>query len=103
MNKGRVGEERRGKETDGCPLTHSYTPTERSSSFGLLLLLRPPPLQNLHSLKQVKAFYLIYLADPKRSVTTTTCKATIHSTSKEVGIALVVMGKQRALQWVLNP
>jgi hypothetical protein len=21
MNKGRVGEERRGKETDGCPLT----------------------------------------------------------------------------------
>jgi hypothetical protein len=23
MNRGRVGEERGGKETDGCPLTHS--------------------------------------------------------------------------------
>jgi hypothetical protein len=23
MNRGRVGEERRGKETDGCPLTSS--------------------------------------------------------------------------------
>jgi hypothetical protein len=23
MNKGRVGEERKGKETDGCPLTVS--------------------------------------------------------------------------------
>jgi hypothetical protein len=26
MNKGRVGEERRGKETDGCPLTIISTP-----------------------------------------------------------------------------
>jgi hypothetical protein len=24
MNRGRVGEERGGKETDGCPLTFTY-------------------------------------------------------------------------------
>jgi hypothetical protein len=47
MSRGRVGEERGGKETDGCPLTRTCT------------------------FKQVKAFNLIYLADPKISVTTT--------------------------------
>jgi hypothetical protein len=31
MNKGRVGEERRGKETDRCPLT--LIPAARSSSL----------------------------------------------------------------------
>jgi hypothetical protein len=36
--RGIVGKERIGKETDGCPLTHFHPPTERSSSFGLLLL-----------------------------------------------------------------
>jgi hypothetical protein len=30
-------------------------------------------------------------------------KATIHGTSEEVGMALVVMGKQIAQQWVPNP
>jgi hypothetical protein len=36
----------------------------------LLSLLHPLHIQNLHS-KRVKAFYITYLADPKRSVTTT--------------------------------
>jgi hypothetical protein len=31
------------------------------------------------------------------------CKATIHSTSKEIGMALVVMGKQITQQQVPNP
>jgi hypothetical protein len=31
------------------------------------------------------------------------CKATIHDTSEEVGMALVVMGKQIAQQHMLNP
>jgi hypothetical protein len=47
------------------------TPKIRKVIFiWLLSLLHPPHIQNLHS-KRVKAFKLIYLADPKRSVTTT--------------------------------
>jgi hypothetical protein len=33
----------------------------------------------------------------------TTHKATIHGTSEEIGMALVIMGKQIAQQWVPNP
>jgi hypothetical protein len=36
MNRGRVGEERRGQETDGCPLTDTG---RWHSTFGKLLTL----------------------------------------------------------------
>jgi hypothetical protein len=45
-----------------------------------LQLLHPLHIQNLHS-KRVKAFYLIYLADPKRTVTTTTAPREMASTA----------------------
>jgi hypothetical protein len=32
MNRGRVGEERGGKETDGCPLTVLFRSTQNVSS-----------------------------------------------------------------------
>jgi hypothetical protein len=37
---------------------NSHTELERLSPFGLLILLHPLPLQNLHSLQWVKAFKL---------------------------------------------
>jgi hypothetical protein len=36
MNRGRVGEERRGKEMDGCPLT---LPRQRPRIYGLACLI----------------------------------------------------------------
>jgi hypothetical protein len=46
----------------------------------LLSLLHPPHIQNLHS-KKSKAFKLIYLADPKRSINTTTVSGRLAEAS----------------------
>jgi hypothetical protein len=43
MNKGRVGEERRGKETDGCPLTVSSVQLMAYGSDVLSSHLTLPP------------------------------------------------------------
>jgi hypothetical protein len=37
MNRGRVGEERGGKETDGCPLTIAATAALANSEEGMVM------------------------------------------------------------------
>jgi hypothetical protein len=52
MNKGRVGEERGGKEMDGCPLTVHRTlhqnlqPMQLDEAATLLTLWRAPPCRD---------------------------------------------------------
>jgi hypothetical protein len=47
MNKGRVGEDRGSKETDGCPLTDPFT-VEACIRHGAYHLMLPPHFQHLH-------------------------------------------------------
>jgi hypothetical protein len=43
MNRGRVGEERGGKEMDGCPLTATPTTTTGDVDSTMMESIEPPP------------------------------------------------------------
>jgi hypothetical protein len=113
MNMWRVGEDMGSKEMDGCPLTSTApsAPLQLVESPRVCCTLWVPDSVTGHLISQVGRGLKLAATISKARMAVSgpstesdaTRKATIHGTSEEIGMALVVMGKWIAQQQVPNP